>query len=86
MTRRKPADQVDGDVPEPDARYALVGEANPADALPAFKQRIVAKADSTELQHVPPYVPKTTTPLSHEYLGCGDVGLRTRPLKFPSAD
>jgi hypothetical protein len=36
---------MDGDVPEPDARLALVGEADPADALLAFEHAIVTNAD-----------------------------------------
>ena len=43
---------MDGDVPEPDAGSALVGEADSADALPAFEDGIVANAVSSELQHI----------------------------------
>ena len=32
---------MDDDVPEPDARHAFVGEADPADALLAFEDGIV---------------------------------------------
>jgi hypothetical protein len=42
---------MDGDVPQPDARHAFVGEANPADALPAFEHAIVTHADCSELEH-----------------------------------
>ena len=47
------------DVPEPDARHALAGEADPADALPAFEHAIVADSDRTELQHFSRAVPET---------------------------
>jgi hypothetical protein len=40
---------MDGDVPQPDARHAFAGEANPADALPAFEDGIVTDADRSEL-------------------------------------
>src|SRR6476659_4665001 len=40
------------DVPEPDARHALAGEADPADALPAFEHGIITNADRTQLQHI----------------------------------
>jgi hypothetical protein len=41
---------MDGDVPEP-AGQALLGEADPADALPAFEDAIVINADCSELEH-----------------------------------
>jgi hypothetical protein len=47
---REPAGQVDDDVPQPDARYALLGETNPADALPVLEDGIIMRADRTELQ------------------------------------
>src|SRR6476620_4448594 len=39
------------DVPEPNARHALAGEADPADALPAFEHAVVTNANRTQLQH-----------------------------------
>lgn len=45
------AGQMDLDVPNPDPRHAFAGEANPADALPAFEDGIVTDADGPELQH-----------------------------------
>ena len=42
---------MDGDAPEPDARHAFVGEADPTDALPAFEHTIVTNADCSELKH-----------------------------------
>ena len=38
------AGQVDGDVPEPDARHAFGGQTDPADAIPAFEHGIVVNA------------------------------------------
>ena len=45
MTHGKPARQMDGDAPDPDARHPFGGQSNPADALPAFEHGIIAKAD-----------------------------------------
>ena len=42
---------MDGDVFTARRPDALVGEANPADALPAFEDGIVTDADGPELQH-----------------------------------
>ena len=41
---------MDVDVPDPDPQIAFGGEADPADALPAFQHGIVAKADRAEFQ------------------------------------
>ena len=40
------------DVPEPYARLALVGVADPPDALLAFQNGIVANPDGSEFQHM----------------------------------
>ena len=54
MTQLAPAGeyagQMHGDAPQPDGRHALVGEADPADALPAFRHGIVIDAEWAELQ------------------------------------
>jgi hypothetical protein len=42
---------MDGDVFTARRPDALVGEANPADALPAFRHAIVTNADCSELEH-----------------------------------
>ena len=49
---RESAGQVDADGPEPDARPALGGEADSADALLALDHGIVANTDRAELQHI----------------------------------
>ena len=43
---------LDGDGPEPAGRQALLGEADPTDALPAFEHGIVIDAERAELQHI----------------------------------
>jgi hypothetical protein len=64
------AGQVDVDVPEPDARYVLLGEADSADALFVFKNRIVLNADRAELQHILPRAcPGNDNAAPAEYVG-----------------
>ena len=46
------ARQMDGDIPEPDARHAFGRQSNSADALPTFKHGIVANVDGAELKHI----------------------------------
>jgi hypothetical protein len=48
----KSAGQMDGDASKPDGWHVFVGEADPADALPAFEYRIVIGAVRAELQHI----------------------------------
>ena len=63
------AGQVDVDVPEPDARYVLLGEADSADALFVFKNRIVLNADRAELQDIPRACPGNDNAAPAEYVG-----------------
>jgi hypothetical protein len=88
-TRERLAESASGDVPEPDARHALVGEANPADALPAFEHAIIANADRAELQHIPAGFsrarPNAQRRPSAEYVGPSDVGYVPGKFSNPPA-
>ena len=75
MTHGQSTGQVDGDVPEPDARLALAGKANPADALPVFDHGIIMNTDRTQLQHLP-------VPEMHNAATCQIFLASRQPLKL----
>ena len=49
---RQSTGEVDDDVPQPNARHTLAGEADAADALLVLGHGIVTNADRAELQHI----------------------------------